>query len=276
MDNSIAVPDPQENEKDLRKLLACFLELIGLINQPGRSVDTCLGEALGIPFKLFHHTGSVLTLLAGTKVLANSGTYVDHPSVSTLCRAAWESSLLFRYVAAPGEMPVERRLRVDTWKHASVLRRLALQGIADQAEAYQDAIAARDSLRSELDKNPAFAAKSPDQRRRLLDEGRWRPGWRKLAELAGVAPRFGTNYYAYLCEQAHSGYLSVLGLASPPSADEEREFKVVVLGVLCVAVALAVETFVSAEPSLGIHRDSRPEWYALSGLWLGAARGATS
>jgi hypothetical protein len=276
MDNNIAVPDPQENEQDLRRLLACFLELIGLINRPGCSIDTCLGEALGIPFKLFHHTGSVLTLLTGTRVLDNSGTYLDRPSVSTLCRAAWESSVLFRYVAAPGEKPAERRLRVDAWKHASILRRLALQGIADQTEAYQDAIAARNSLRGELDKNPAFAARSPSERRQLLDEERWRPGWRKLADLAGVAPRFGTNYYAYLCEQAHSGYLSILGLASPPSADEEREFKVVVLGVLCVAVALAIETFVSAEPPLGTHRGMRPEWYAICDLWLAAARGATS
>ncbi len=268
MTDEISTPNLTDFENDLKILVACFLDLIAFINEPGQGVETCLGEALGLPFKMLHHVGSVLTLLEGTDVLDGSGKYLDHPSLSTLCRAAWEASVLFSYVAAPGESDEERRLRVDTWKHASIERRLDMSAIASNKAALDDAQSARTSVLAELEGNPAFTAKSNKQKKKLLDKYRWRPGWSKLAEDAGIAPKFGKDHYSVLCEQAHSGYLSVLGLTSPPTEEEDIQLKSVALGLLCAATVLAIETFIQAEPNLMKRRTTHPKWYAIYDAWI--------
>jgi hypothetical protein len=264
----IADIDPSAIKQDLDVLLNTFFDLIACINEPGNAVETCLGEALGLPFKMFHHIGSALTLLKGTNTFDGSETYLDHPSVSTLCRAAWEASILFAYVAANGSPLDERRLRIDAWKHASIGRRLQMSGIAESETALVDATAARDVVLAEFEDNPAFVTKSEKERERLLDIYRWSPGWWKLADIACILPKFGKDHYSYLCEQAHPGYVSVLGLASPASDLEKDQFRFVALGLLCASTALAIETLIEAESFLKERRACHPEWYATYDAWI--------
>jgi hypothetical protein len=262
--------DAAATEQEVRTLLFCYIDLIAFINKPDQGVEQCLGEALGLPLKMVHHICSTLTLLKGTETLAGSGTHLDHLSVSTLCRAAWESSILFSYVAAPGESKEERRLRVDTWKHASVVRRLELEGITDNEEALRDATLARQQIESELENNPAFTSKSEAERKRLLHKDKWRPSWAKLADAAGISPRYGKDHYSYLSERAHPGYSSLLSLVEPTDDKGDLHYRIIALGLMCGAVATAIKVLLDAERRLQDRRSSHPEWYAIYDAWLQA------
>ncbi|TEW50231.1 DUF5677 domain-containing protein [Psychromonas algicola] len=169
--------------------------------------------------KLLNHINSFYTVLNGTNfndVVENSE-QIDHSSAKILLRASFESYLVMNHLFF--EKPNLTEIRVLLYKHTGLKERQ--DKLPDKNLNFD--LNAKKKEESELIKaieasiNNVSASLDLEQKyiRKALKEG-WSAGngWIQLGRKSSLANSYVETVYPYLCGYSHSGYESLMQLAS--------------------------------------------------------------
>lgn len=206
---------------DGEKLLESAFELLSRIH--GRRIsrdETHLNDAQTLSKKVVTHVETSLYLLKATP------RNPDFASIAVLIRASYEAFLLLFYVFAMPEAKNERRH--DRWKLKGMLQRKLASGLQDprpkseiqkeerriaHLQARIEAIATPDGRIVVDGHEQTYSAKSWRY---------WKPGWSRLAELAGFDKNKFSAIYAYLCGYSHGDSWSLAQIDQAPRNQDER------------------------------------------------------
>jgi hypothetical protein len=247
-----SVRDPEKLEADLKRLVEVLTSLgMHCADRARESDDVVRHHAVGVAVKLARHTVSALTLVRERSALVPQGPgFLDGPSVQTLTRAAWESFLLFHHLFVDVEDDDERAMRHRRWLIAGARFRQSYEAPdPEQEQQKRDELEKIHVWEDEIRANHAFRRLCPDCQEHFLKGRRWHAGWGDLGKRAGISRRYAHDYYSYLCDFAHSGPLSVIGQIGDQDTERTRLLRVIVAGVLAIAVANVIEALGVLFPS---------------------------
>lgn len=196
--------------------------------------------ALGFAMKLIAHSSSVMTLLRqGSRLHEGMEAFLDRTSICVLVRAAWECFLLFHHIFVDPPTDALRELRYLRWSIESPRRRQSFEALLDGQKEQQALEAGElDKTESRLRSSFAFREMTAKEQKTFLKRGdRWRPGFSELAEKAGISKLLASDNYSFLCDHAHTGWISVAGLHSRLSTAEEEILRATACGLLTIAAA---------------------------------------
>lgn len=182
--------------------------------------------------KFLNHINSFYTVLNGTNfndVVENSE-QIDHSSAKILLRSSFESFLVMNHLFF--EKPSLTEIRVLLYKHSGLKERqdklpaknLSADLIAKrkgESELIKDIEASIHNVSSSINSDQKYI-------RKALKEG-WSAGngWVKLGKKSTLANSYVETVYPYLCGYSHSGYESLMQLASDENscnvADKDKQ-----------------------------------------------------
>ena len=209
----------RDSKLDARYLEDFPIALVALFNAVETSCDDfeqiepwySLSHALALKF--FRHLSTVQHLCV-PKIDATTGdTVVDHSSIISVSRAAYETFLIFSHIFGPEDKQL-RRLRFALWNRAGLMERAKYtdpRTAEQEAQLNEEQTTIRE-LSKEIDGSTlAKTQYSPDELKRM-NKGDWSGvnKIRDLAKQAGLNEEYFQNIYRHSSGHAHTNYISAL------------------------------------------------------------------
>jgi hypothetical protein len=202
-------------------------------------------QALAV--KCLFHAASCLALANGTHT--RTGVVLDLGSINVLVRSTLESALVFHHLFVSPQSPEQAEFRHLSWVLADTLERLEFPAtLPDSLEIQRDEREQADRITARIKGGGEFRKLTPKQQKALLEDGRWSPGWAKLARTAGLSELHATNVHRFLCSYSHSGSLSVMQTRAPKTRDEQERLLSASLQLVSVSLALMTSAYCSVLP----------------------------
>lgn len=222
----------------------------------------CHSHALALKF--FRHLSTVQYLCTPRIDATTGDILVDHSSVISISRTAYETFLIFAHIFGP-EDKVLRRLRYALWHRAGLMER-AKYAAPRNSDQVAQLIAEQEAIREltiEIDQSPLFTSiYSLDQRKRM-NKGDW-SGVHKikiLAEQAGLHQDHFQAIYKHSSSHSHSSYISALQVTQARDLETQRSLATPALGTGLALIAYFLEIFckmsLSAANSLNENEEAR-------------------
>jgi len=164
---------------------------------PGGKME--LNDAQTLAKKIVMHVESSLYLVQQSSPRA-------HACIAVLMRAAYEASLLYFYLYV--DKPVEEEMRYQRWRLCGVKGRLSMKGFRDPRSPEDRAAETQLALDLEGQIEGAVIDREIWKGGELCSYSRrqwkyWKPGWSRIAEIAGFDREQFQGFYSYLCAYAH-------------------------------------------------------------------------
>lgn len=258
-------------EETLLKLLVILFNIVEANKtQPIEHVDRRYIDAEGLVVKYFFHASSALCLYRGTRVPELKASFFDAGSINVLCRAAYETFLVFNHVFAEPKSDSDKDFRYYSWELSGLIGRQKYEAITSHGKE----VLAREEkliepLREKIRCNPFFSKISHKQQRKLIENGRWQiSSWKDMGITAGLSDMHAESFYNHLCGYAHSGNISVTQLHQAITAESQQELCAATLNVLAIATANMINAFMKVFPNLETIVKSDAEAIELIKLWI--------
>jgi hypothetical protein len=254
---TVIIMNAAEDARSLCDALEVALDAnVGMPADP----DERVLDAEGLAAKCLFHANSCLLLAGGTPVGKGATRVLDLGSLNVLVRATLESSLAFHHLFASSQHSAQIEFRYLRWVLADLLERQDFPASSpDSQQTQTEELQQIKEIRSRLQANGEFQGLTPKQRKRVLEEGHWNPGWATVARDAGLSELHATLVHRYLCSYAHSGSMSVLQLRQAKTCEDRERFLATALRLVSIALALITRAYCSAFPraaqALGQHRE---------------------
>jgi hypothetical protein len=229
-------------------------------------------ETLAI--KCLFHSRSCLLLAAGTPVGRGAARVLDLGSINVLVRATLESALVFHHLFVAPKGDAEAEFRHLSWVLADVLERQEFPATLPESQKTQrEERMAIDAISARLRANPELQRLTAKQQKRVLEEGHWSPGWATVARTAGLSELHATDVHRHLCSYAHSGSMSVMQARAVKTRDEQERLLSGALQLVCIALALMTQAYVSVFPKASEALRQSRALAAKVDAWIGIGSG---
>lgn len=187
-----------------------------------------------------------------------------------MCRATFETFLIFHHLFIQADSEDERELRYESWVLSGLSERQGFpikspQGIK-QVESERLII---NSLNDKLKKNKAFINLKPKQQRAILEKGNWRmKSWTELAKDSGLDENHAGKFYKYLCGYAHSGSLSSQQLRESQTKVIQKQMAESGMTLIMISMAKMIESYCKLFSESRKALLQNTEVYNLVNLWV--------
>jgi len=203
------------NEQDYIKLLDLLYKAVSATrSQPNLpQADATLKDAEHLATKFLVHGVSTLYLSRGTHVHDFPSLrlgFIDSASLDVVARAAFETFLVFHHIFIAQAEEAERHCRYLSWKVAGLAEKQHFTVVTQehQERLIQDRRELND-LHNKLYTNVFFQLEVHEEQKEKVLKGEWKlKSWREIALNAGLTRVLCIDMYRYLCEYAHSGFIS--------------------------------------------------------------------
>jgi AraC-like DNA-binding protein len=239
------------------KLDARYLEdfpiaLVALFNAVQTSSDDfeqiepwySLSHALALKF--FRHLSTVQHLCMPRVDATTGDTIVDHSSVISVSRAAYETFLIFSHIFGPEDKQL-RRLRFALWNRAGLMERAkyAEPRTTEQKAQLSEEQATIRQLSKEIDGSTlANSHYSPAELKRM-NKGDW-SGVNKISDLAKQAGLHEDHFqtiYKHSSGHAHTNYISALQVTQARDLGTQRSLATPALGTCLTLLSYFILIF---------------------------------
>lgn len=242
-----------ENEKELLKVLDCFIKVAEAGKKTLAGKDNRLLDAEGLGFKIFSHSSAVLYLYRSTNIPDSSITnisFFDAASINVLGRAAIESFLVFQYIFVNNKDDEQEDFHYLSWVLGGLIERQNLPVSSPQGKKIiEDEQKIISSIEPRLKTNKYFLALTDKQKINLLKKGNWRlKSWSEIGLESGLSDSYAKVFYGYLCGYAHAGNLSVLQLREAKNAKFQKDLCAATLGYLLIALSKFIKSYTQVFP----------------------------
>src|SRR4030042_3706233 len=201
------------SEQDLMKMLDILYKAVSAARRQPNNTDGKLKDAEHLATKFLVHGVSTLYLSRGTHVHDFPSLrlgFIDSASIDVVARAAFETFLVFHHIFIASGEEAERQNPYLSWKVAGLAER---QHFTTATQEHQDKLMTEKrelhDLHTKLCSNVFFQLHVHDEQKEKVLKGEWKlKSWREIAQNAGLTRVLSLDMYRYLCEYAHSGFLS--------------------------------------------------------------------
>ena len=193
-----------QKKEEYIKLLDGFISICEANKGLPINNENWILDAEGLAIKFCAHATSALYLYRGTKIpemRIGNISFFDYASLNIICRAAFETFLIFHHLFIQPDSEEEKELRYDSWVLSGLIER---QGFPIKSPYGKKQIESEklivNSLKDKLRKNKRFIALKSKQQRSITEKGNWKfKSWAEIALDAGLDKAHATSFYRYLC-----------------------------------------------------------------------------
>jgi len=262
-----------DKETEYIKLLEIFIQVVEANKGKPVGSDAWILDAEGLALKFCAHVASAFYLFKGTSIPKMSFgdiNFFDSASINVVCRAAFETFLIFHHIFIQPKSIEERDFRYICWVLSGLIERqnfpILSQKGKKQIEHEKEII---DSYINGLKTNQHFEALSPKQKRTIIEKGNWRfLSWADLAVKAGLDSTHGTSFYKYLCGYAHSSNLSALQIREAQSKHIQRELPAPAMTLIMISIANMIKAYCELFPQSASVLKRDQDSSALVDIWI--------
>lgn len=263
----------QDTSRLLKKAMIIIDSIRGVSIPEGQE---WLNDGQILAIKTCRHIESIITLSNGVETdLGHSkcGLYVDHSSIATLGRAAFESYVNFHYIF--GRAPSQTaRFRHHIWRMSGLLERQGLHGFETKTDEQLHILSSEkmqiEKLRAAITAFPEFQALSSDLRKSVKRGKNLRMGtdWLTLAEGAGIPRKYAHDMYSHFCEYSHSGALSALQIRDASNDGSGYDLAGATISFCAVLLTQLIRNYVQIFPTANLAFSKDEEACNLVERWV--------
>lgn len=267
------------NEQDLMKMLNILYKSVSVtrsqVNPPKAEIK--LKDAEHLATKFLVHGVSTLYLSRGTHVhdfpTLRLG-FVDISSIDVVARAAFETFLVFHHIFVAPAQEDERHCRYLSWKVAGLAEK---QHFTMTTQEHQDRILADGKelheLYNKLNSNIFFQLHVHNEQKEKVIKGEWKlQSWREIAQGAGLTRALCLDMYRYLCEYAHSGFISALEIEHALHKSEQPHLIEPAMITVSIATANLIHDYCELFPAAKQVLVADAEGHEIVNKWRGIGR----
>lgn len=206
--------------------------------------------AHALALKLFRHVSTMQTLCSPSVDKTTGDVIVDHSSVNSLTRAAFETFLTFAHIYGIQNKEVAR-LRFALWQRCGLMDR---QKFVTTTPEYLEQIASEskqiEELKHEIEASPYFASEYTGRQRERLIGGEW-TGVNKFSQLAkeaGIHPDYFRKIYKFTSGHSHANYISALQVTQARNVSIQKTLASHCLGTGLLILTHFVAMFIRLSP----------------------------
>lgn len=250
------------------------LVFILIESQAGKPLDensAWRNNAQVMAIKMFRHLSSANRLCTPTEidyVGYIKPKFIDHSSVATLGRTAFETYLAFHYVFVNEDQTLSE-FRCQTWELAGLTDRSRLFASTTDSKEKLISEGQRISfLKSKISQNSHFHALSESHKKHIIS-GRWRANipWKDLATLAGFHGTYFDSLYNHLSGHAHGSYISALQIRDASSSLNEADLSGAIVQLGCVLCAHLIHAYTRIFPDSALLVQVNPHLHSVAETW---------
>lgn len=237
--------------EDFPKALAALFQAVQASRQDMEALDAWYSHSHSLALKFFRHLSTVQHLCNPRIDAITKDLIVDHSSVISVSRAAYETFLIFSHIFGPEDAAL-RRLRFALWSRAGLMERTKFakarspEQVAQLKSEQEDILA----LSSEIDASPLIGSIYSDDERRRMRKGEW-SGVNKIRDLAaqaGLHEEHFQSIYKHSSGHSHSSYISALQVTQARDLETQYNLAIIALGNGLALIAYFLEIFCKLSP----------------------------
>lgn len=235
-----------------------------------RKLDPWYMHSHSLALKFFRHLSTVQNLCAPRIDSTTHAVVVDHSSVNSIVRTAYETFLIFAHIFGPEDKAVQR-LRYALWSRGGLMERAKYATPHNQAQISQLAQENSDiaELTLEIDRSPLIDILYSRKQRERMSNGDW-GGVNKvkiLAEQAGLEEEHFQAIYKHSSGHTHSSYISALQVTQARNLEDQLGLALPALGTGLVLITYFLEIFCKLSPNAVIILKSIPDAQKILSRW---------
>jgi hypothetical protein len=267
------------NEQDLMKMLNVLYKAVSATrSQPNPpKVDPTLKDAEHLATKFLVHGASTLYLSRGTHVHDFPSLrlgFIDSASIDVVARSAFETFLVFHHLFIAQAEEEERHCRYLSWKVAGLAEK---QHFTAATQEHQDRQVASQrelhELHVKLNSNTFYQLQVRDEQKEKVMKGEWKlKSWREIAQGAGLTRVLCLDMYRYLCEYAHSGFISASEIEQALHKSEQPHLIEAAMITVSIATANLIHGYCELFPTAKQILVADVEGHEAVTKWLGIGR----
>lgn len=263
--------DRYSYEDDFEKVLDLLFHVVQSSIRDFQGLEPWYSNAHALALKLFRHLSTVYRLCTPHQDRTTGDMIVDHSSVYSLTRTAFETFLTFAFIFGAPNRELTR-FRYALWQRAGLLERRKYADARTPAQAEQLASewVSIEELTAEIEASPLFNTEYTErQRTRLIEKNEW-TGVHKanvLAEKAGMHPDYFRKIYKHTSGHTHSSYISALQVNQARNVKTQMELAKYCLGVGLLVMTHFLAMFVSMSPMAKVALESHQHTKHLFERW---------
>jgi hypothetical protein len=260
-------------ESDYEELLRLLIDVAEANKGVVAGDDDRVLDAEVLAVKVVFHAASALYLHRGTSLPEAHASFFDPGSVNVVCRAAFETFLVFHYVFVEPTSDGDRDYRYWAWVLARCIERQNLPVWSAEAKAALELEAQLiGPLTAKLEANATFAGLKPTERKKVL-RGDWRlRSWTQMARSAGLHDINAKAVYSYLCGYAHAGNLSILQLRQADTSDSQLSLCAISMNLMLIVMANMVKYYCVLFPKAAARLQQEAFRATLVDVWVGVGQ----
>jgi hypothetical protein len=267
------------NEQDFMKLLDILYQAVSATrSQPNPpQADEKLKDAEHLATKFLVHGASMLYLSRGTHVHDFPSVrlgFTDSASIDVIARAAFETFLVFHHIFVAQASAEERHYRYLSWKVAGLAERQHFP-VATQEHQERLDVERRElhDLHNKLASNVFFQLEVHEEQKEKVLRGEWKlKSWREIAQSAGLTRVLSLDMYRYLCEYAHSGFVSASQIEQALHKSEQPHLIEPAMTTVAIAAANLIHGYCDLFPIAKQALAADAAGHEVVAKWVGIGR----
>lgn len=263
--------------EDYPKALNALFQAAQVSSEDFRKLEPWYSHAHSLALKFFRHLTTVQQLCVPRIDATTGDAIVDHSSVISVGRAAYETFLVFAHLFGP-EDPAIKRLRFALWSRAGLIERskYAVARTPDQAKQLDDEQTDIQKLFIEIENSPLIGELYTPKERARLNNGEWTGihKTRRLAKDAGIHEEYFGNLYSHSSGHSHSSFISALQVTLARDLGTQLTLARQVLSTGLILIAHFLKIFCKMSPKAAdiLKKDEEAQivlnrWYVEKEEW---------
>lgn len=263
-----------DKHEEYIKLLEGFINICEANKGLAVKNENWILDAEGLALKFCAHATSALYLFRGTKIpeiKIGNISFFDYASLNILCRAAFETFLIFHHLFIQPNSDEEKEFRYDSWVLSGLLERQGFPVKSPQGiKLIESERSIINSLKDRLHKNKVFINLTHKQQRTITEKGNWRrKSWYEIAKDSGLDETHAGSFYRYLCGYAHSGSLSSLQLRESQTRETQKQMAESGMTLIMISMAKMIESYCKLFSKSKKALLQNSDVYNLVKVWIG-------